>query len=300
MGLNYMDTAPAYGQGKSEEGLSRVIKECGRDKVFLTTKVSQWDLNRNQVYRDLFDSLSDSEQKALEVRVSEEIERRGIAQPDYFVNYFSNQINELESAVLCNVMEEQYGHRISRRRNYTEVILKSIDQSLKRLGTDYVDILMCPHGASTPYEMRNYPETLEAFETLKKAGKVRYLGVSAHTDSAGILDAAVEMEAYSVAMVAYNIVNHSFVEKALQRAYEADLGVIAMKVARPVYPGPNRGQADPARVKLIENAVEGPLTVPQKAYVWALRNRNLSAAVSAMEDLSQVEANLSLVGASGV
>jgi predicted aldo/keto reductase-like oxidoreductase len=100
-------------------------------------------------------------------------------------------------------------------------------------------------------------------------------------------------------MVAYNIVNHHYVDSALQRAFKKDLGVIAMKVARPVHPGVDRGAADPRRVELIEKAVEGPWTVPQKAYLWALRNPNLSAVVSAMEDMEMVEANLPLSGASG-
>ncbi len=36
-GLNYLDTAPAYGQGKSERGYSHVIRARGRDKFFLTS-----------------------------------------------------------------------------------------------------------------------------------------------------------------------------------------------------------------------------------------------------------------------
>src|SRR5437773_10710613 len=39
-GLNYLDTAPAYGQGRSEEGYAEVLRAVGRDRVFLTTKVS--------------------------------------------------------------------------------------------------------------------------------------------------------------------------------------------------------------------------------------------------------------------
>lgn len=53
-------------------------------------------------------------------------------------------------------------------------ILWSVDQSLKRLGTDWIDFYVAhredPH---TPLE-----ETLEAFDMLVRAGKVRYLGFS--------------------------------------------------------------------------------------------------------------------------
>lgn len=53
-------------------------------------------------------------------------------------------------------------------------ILDSVDGSLKRLGTDYVDILLL-HRPDTLMEPE---EVAAAFEALKKSGKVRYFGVS--------------------------------------------------------------------------------------------------------------------------
>ncbi|MCG2577200.1 aldo/keto reductase [Dechloromonas sp. XY25] len=53
-------------------------------------------------------------------------------------------------------------------------ILSSIDASLRRLGTDYVDLYIAhrfdPH---TPID-----ETLEAFDTIVRSGKARYIGAS--------------------------------------------------------------------------------------------------------------------------
>jgi aryl-alcohol dehydrogenase-like predicted oxidoreductase len=293
-GLNYLDTAPAYGKGRSEAGLAQVIRARGRDKFFVTTKVSLWDLNRNKLFQDIFESLSISQQKKLKRRAQEEIEKRRAAKPDNFVDYFTGQINELEAAALSNVMEKEYGRQIDRKKNYRELILNSIDESLTRLGTDYVDIMMCPHGANTPFELLNFPEIREAFEILKRAGKVRYLGVSAHTDSAGVLEAALEAQCYSMAMVAYNLINHKYVENSLRIAHENDLGVIAMKVARPFCPG--RGDPDPGRLKILEEALKGSFSVPQKAYLWALQNKGLSGVISSMDSAEMVEANLSLFG----
>ena len=297
MGLNYLDTAPAYGQGKSELGYARVLGARRRDQFFLTTKVSLWDINRNKLYQDIFDSLSESEQKRLKAKANEEIERRRVFEPDYIADYFGSQRNEVEAAALANVMAKEYGRKIDREKNYRRLILDSLDESLRRLGTDHVDLLMCPHGASTPQELLDYPETFEAFEILRKQGKVRYLGVSAHSDPAGILDAAVQAKVYSAAMVAYNIVNNPFVTKSLERAHKAGLGIIAMKVARPVHHGRNTKQPnDPRRVKMIEDAVPGNLKVPQKAYVWALRNPNLSAVISELVNSDLVRENLPLAG----
>lgn len=53
-------------------------------------------------------------------------------------------------------------------------VLHAIDASLKRLGTDYVDLYQVHHfDASTPVD-----ETVEAFDAVVKAGKARYVGVS--------------------------------------------------------------------------------------------------------------------------
>ena len=53
-------------------------------------------------------------------------------------------------------------------------ILRSIDRSLERMGTDYVDLYVIhAFDAQTPVE-----ETLEALHDTVKAGKVRYLGAS--------------------------------------------------------------------------------------------------------------------------
>jgi 1-deoxyxylulose-5-phosphate synthase len=55
-----------------------------------------------------------------------------------------------------------------------KAIMSEIDHSLRRLGTDYVDLYQIHRlDPSTPLE-----ETLEALNDLVKAGKVRYLGAS--------------------------------------------------------------------------------------------------------------------------
>ena len=58
-----------------------------------------------------------------------------------------------------------------------EHIIKSAEDSLKRLGTDYLDafLLHRPDALMEPEEMA------EAFDQLEKSGKVRYFGVSNHT-----------------------------------------------------------------------------------------------------------------------
>jgi predicted aldo/keto reductase-like oxidoreductase len=97
-------------------------------------------------------------------------------------------------------------------------------------------------------------------------------------------------------MVAYNIVNHRYAAKALEQAKKNDLGVIAMKVARPVWSGRANRPAPAERTRLIEQAVPGSLKPPQKAYVWALRNPNLTAVISELINMDLVNDNLPLAG----
>ena len=86
--------------------------------------------------------------------------------------------------------------------------------------------------------MLNYPEIFETVrDATKKAGKVRHLGVSAHTDPASILRAAVKTGRYSAAMVAYNVVNHRYVDDAVAEAKKADVGVIGDEGGAPCIRG---------------------------------------------------------------
>jgi 1-deoxyxylulose-5-phosphate synthase len=53
-------------------------------------------------------------------------------------------------------------------------VLAAIDASLRRLGTDYVDLYQAHHfDAGTPLD-----ETVDAFDAVVKSGKARYVGVS--------------------------------------------------------------------------------------------------------------------------
>lgn len=297
-GLNYLDTAPAYGRGQSELGYAKVIAGAKRDRVFVNTKVSVWASNRNATFQKIFDSLSESEQAKLRARVREELERRSALDPDHLGNYFTGQQKALEASVLSNVMEPEWGHRIDRQAEYRQRILDSVDSSLRALRTDYLDLLMVPHAANSAHEVRGFPEIFEAFERLRQSGKVRHFAFSAHSDPGGVLQGAIKTGQYSAAMIAYNIVNHAYCDTALDLAAEADMGVVAMKVARPCHHGRGNGLPnDPRRVAMIHEAVPGDLKVPQKCYVWALRDSRIAAVNSDMKNSRMVADNLPLAAA---
>ena len=75
----------------------------------------------------------------------------------------------LATKVCSPMREEPNGRGLSRKE-----IVFELDQSLKRLETDYVDLYQIHRwDYSTPIE-----ETLDALDSLVRAGKVRYLGAS--------------------------------------------------------------------------------------------------------------------------
>ena len=79
-GLNYLDTAPGYGEGKSEEGYAQVLKERPRDQFFLNTKISIWDTNRAQIYRSIYDGLPGAEQDRLRSKMLDDIEEKDLVE----------------------------------------------------------------------------------------------------------------------------------------------------------------------------------------------------------------------------
>ncbi|WP_034993518.1 aldo/keto reductase [Beijerinckia mobilis] len=115
-----------------------------------------------------------------------------------------------------------FGKGLSR----THIIL-SVEASLKRLQTDYIDLYQAHFDdPSVPLE-----ETLEAFDSLKKSGKVRAIGASNYV--AERLKEALGMSRdkgfapFTVLQPHYNLVNRSLFEGALQDlCITENLGVI--------------------------------------------------------------------------
>jgi aryl-alcohol dehydrogenase-like predicted oxidoreductase len=290
-GLNYLDTAPDYGRGKSEEGYAEVLRAVGRDKVFQTTKVGRLGPSRNRAYLAIYEQLGRAEQEAVLKEVAKDLQERGATLPDYMGNYFGSQLREIETDALSDVMERRYRLKIDPRATYADVMVKSVDESLARLKTDYVDILMCPHGASS-YAETQIPEVHETFEKLKQQGKVRALGVSAHNDPAGVLRGAIKSGVYSMAMIAFNVSNRAYVEPALAEAKKADVGDVAMKLAQGVFDPDRSTNRRPERAVVLDRLVPGELNIHQKAYTFGLSNPNLTAAISNMVNEQQVVENL--------
>lgn len=296
MGLNYMDMAPAYGRGECETAYGRLLDTSSkREKVFLATKVSGYSWIRNNMYREIFDGLPTTKQEAYLKKAKDAIALNRVEQPGYFMSFWPNHVNAFDGAYLSNVMMEDYGHKVEGSGEFRKAIVESLEESLKRVGTDYFDILLCPHGASSAQELQN-EEMLKTIEYLKKQGKIRFFGVSTHNDAAGVIKAATNTGKYDMVMASYNIINGGFLEDSIRYANENGVGIIAMKAAMAVATH-HRGLEIPEwRIDKVNRVVPGDLKPPMKAYLWALQNPNITAVISNLWDETYIRENLSLAG----
>jgi aryl-alcohol dehydrogenase-like predicted oxidoreductase len=156
MGITSIDTAPIYGQGKSEELVGQAIKGISRDKVQILTKYGmRWDLNKGTFG---FNS-KDNDGKDIEVY--------------------------------------KYAAK--------ESIIKECEDSLKRLGTDYIDL----YQIHWPDETTPIAETMEAILRLQEQGKIRAAGVSNYS-------VAQMQEAETTIKLASNQVPFSMVKRDIE------------------------------------------------------------------------------------
>ncbi len=297
-GLNYLDMAPAYGRGECEQAYAKIIDSPSkREKVFMTTKVSSFSGVRSRMYREIFDGLPSEKQKAILERASAMRAERGVDKPGYFFTYWPGQERSMDPSYLANAMMQDYAHKVEGSKAFREAIVQSLEESLTRTGTDYFDILMCPHGANCPEEVL-IPEIWETFEQLKRDGKVRFLGVSTHNDPAGVLRAAASTDQFDVCMCAYNVANGGYLDDAIRYAVdEHRMGIIAMKAAMAVATHHKPLQPIPQwRIDKVNRIVPGDMKPPMKAYLWVLQNPRISACISNLWDEQFVQENLSLAG----
>jgi aryl-alcohol dehydrogenase-like predicted oxidoreductase len=296
-GLNYLDMAPAYGNGECEKGYSKIIDSSSkREKVFMTTKISSFTSVRNRLYRDIYDGLPQGKKDAILKKAASMREERGVDIPGYYLTYWPGQNRSMDPSYLSNAMMVDYAHLVDGSQAFKQNIRESVQSSLQRTGQKYFDILMCPHGANCPEEVQ-IPEIYSTLEELKKEGLVRFLGVSTHNDPAGVLKAATATGKYDVVMCAYNVINGGYMHDAIRSAKDAGLGVIGMKVAMAVATQHEALKPLPQwRIDKVNQIVPGEMKPPMKAYLWALQNPNISAVISNLWNEQFVDENLSLAG----
>jgi aryl-alcohol dehydrogenase-like predicted oxidoreductase len=201
-------------------------------------------------------------------------------------------------------------------------ILESIDGSLSRLQTDYVDLYQAHrYDYETPLE-----ETMEAFADVVKAGKAHYIGVS-EWRAEEIREAHKLARVLHVPLVSYqpqyNMIWRVIESEVVPTCEELGIGQIVWSpIGQGVLTGKYKpGQAPPAgsratddkggasfikrylnddvleRVQRLQPiADETGLSLAQLAVAWVLQNDNVSAAIIGASRPEQVTENVKAAG----
>jgi len=164
--------------------------------------------------------------------------------------------------------------------------LKSAEESLKRLQTDYIDIFYS-HNVSEKGWLTN-GGVLEALQTLKKQGKARFIGFTTHENMAEVIATAAESQPYDVILTTYNYAfgeDRAF-EAALLKAEAKGIGLIAMKTQ--CQQGWYRDDIERADNAMYRNYYAGTL-MNTALLKWVLRHPFISWAVPGCTTFAQLD-----------
>lgn len=167
-------------------------------------------------------------------------------------------------------------HMMDFRRKIDKAsIVKRMEDSLKRLQTDYVDVAMV-HSIEDLTPLLQNEEVLSAYEELKKAGKVRFTGFSTHNAKV-TLKQALETEFPQVVLVIYNHMEGKEIEPLVKAVRANGIGTVAMKI----FAGNQQGN--------LKGMVGPNMSYPQAAIRWVLSNPDIDTCIPTMSSYSHVE-----------
>jgi len=159
-------------------------------------------------------------------------------------------------------------------------IFSDVETSLTKLKTDYIDVIQL-HSLSSKERAFN-PETREALLELRKQGKVRFFGITTHTNQAEILNALADDPAkfFDVALVGYNFKSGPDIKQAIARAAKSGIGIVAMKTQAGGY----------------KTDALGPISPHQAALKWVLQDTNVACAIPGMQNMGMFQEDMAVMG----
>ncbi len=110
-----------------------------------------------------------------------------------------------------------------------ERVIGSVEQSLRRLRRETVDVVQLHGGMFTEADVRHILEggPLEGLVRLREQGKVRFIGFTCEEPFTAL--PLIASGAFDVAQLRYNLLNHQAAEHALPKAEDAGLGIAVMR-----------------------------------------------------------------------
>jgi L-glyceraldehyde 3-phosphate reductase len=192
-------------------------------------------------------------------------------------------------------------------------LLASLDQSLKRMGVDYVDIFYSHRpDPETPIE-----ETMGALDTAVRQGKALYAGISSYSpdETRAAVDALRELGTpLLIHQPSYSMFNRWIEDGLLDVLGEEGVGTIVFsplaqgllserylegipeesRAARnETLPSSHVNEQTRAKIKgLAEIAARRGQTLPQLALAWTLRDPRVTSTLVGVSSLDQLEQNV--------
>ena len=166
-----------------------------------------------------------------------------------------------------------------------EMHRKMIDESLRRLQTDYVDILYS-HDVSDPAWLKN-PALVDSLLEIKEKKKTRFIGFSTHQNMNEVIKTAMEMKIYDVILTTLNYSLFDYTEylETLKAAAAQGIGLVAMKTQcqQAWY-----REAVPAEMRRF---YEGPV-IHSALLKWVVRHEFIATAVPGFTTFEQLHTDL--------
>jgi aryl-alcohol dehydrogenase-like predicted oxidoreductase len=270
LGCTFFDTADVYGHGHSEELLGQALRDV-RDRVIIATKVGGNFYNRgvHPLLHDRIQQLLDGPLAAVP--------------PDAPLPVTHD-----------TVFDAAY-------------VRFAVTQSLRRLQTDYIDLLQLHN---PPLALIARTETWQVLEELKQEGLIRWYGVSVHPPAEGL--AAITVTMPDTIQIAYSLARREAADELFPAARAARVGIIAREplangfLAGAYAPGATFPQGDirarmPAPYvaqltalgqRVRELAAQSGLTAAQLALKFVLDQDAVATAIVGMKTVKQVDENL--------
>lgn len=184
-----------------------------------------------------------------------------------------------------------------------------LEESLKRLQTDYVDVyhLHAVEASNYDYALSEWTPVLLR---LREQGKIRFLGITeqfANDTRHEMLSRAIGDEPWDVVMVGFNLINQSARERVLAEAMQRNIGVLCMFAVRNALSRPERlrevvadlvasGQMGRKGVDLSDPLgfllSEGAGSIPEAAYRFCQAERGIDVVLSGTGNLAHLEENV--------
>jgi len=170
-------------------------------------------------------------------------------------------------------------------------ILNSVEGSLRRLQTDYIDLYQLHGGTIND----NVDETIEAFEMLKQQGKIRWYGISSIRPN--VISTYIKKSSIVSVMMQYSLLDRRPEETCLDLLRENDIGVLVrgslaqgLLVNKPArsYLEPSANEVHDAAMA-VDSVSRGGRNATQTAIRYVLRHPAITSAVVGVRTSEQLQ-----------